>query len=270
MVDESSLVSTREFWDSNPCGFHGDYEARRAQRYAMEPWVPSYLERIAQNHERVLEVGCGQGVDSIKLCSILRPSASYIGIDYSPESVNQARQTSIELSNQLTVKPIYKVGNAEALEFPDNSFDAVYSMGVIHHTADEHRAIREIWRVLKPGGVAYIVLYRKWAPKVLAAKILRAVQRVFDAVLGTDRIIYKTLLKHQSSSRLYGTMYHECFGVPFMKWYTRADISKLFKDFSTVEISSVGPNLGRYSPSNSKGIDAHRFGYFWRIEAVKP
>src|SRR5207245_4997879 len=51
--------------------------------------------------------------------------------------------------------------DAENLDFNDNSFDLVYSHGVLHHTPDTARAVREIHRVLRPGGRAVVMLYHR-------------------------------------------------------------------------------------------------------------
>jgi ubiquinone/menaquinone biosynthesis C-methylase UbiE len=53
------------------------------------------------------------------------------------------------------------VGNAEKLEFEDCTFDVVYAFGVLHHTPDIGSAVREIFRVLKPNGTAYVMLYHR-------------------------------------------------------------------------------------------------------------
>jgi SAM-dependent methyltransferase len=263
--NESSLRSTRAFWDANPCGVHAAYEIQRAQRYAMEPWVPHLLERIVKRHRSLLEVGCGQGVDSIELCTA-RGLTHYVGIDYSPQSVQKAIENANSLRDQLNIIPEYQVGNAEALDFPDAVFDAVYSMGVLHHTADEAAAIREVHRVLKPGGVAYVCLYRKFAPKVAVAKGMRAAQRGLDLMLGTDRCIYRMLSNKSSSSRSFGTMFHECFGVPYMKWYSRAELNDLFADFDVTYMMAIGANLGHIVRPVGKPSP---IGYFWVIEATK-
>ena len=263
---EELLRTTRDFWDANPCGVHSDYEHQRSHRYAMEPWLPDILRDIAVRHHEILEVGCGQGVDSSLLCAGMDPGRKYIGIDYSSQSIEAAQRNAAMLGDRLSVKPEYHVGNAEALEFPDQRFDAVYSMGVLHHTADERQAIREVHRVLSVGGKAYIFLYRKYAPKVAVANALRAVQRGLDQLLGTDRCLYQFLKRRGTHSRLFGTMFHECFGVPYLKSYSRDEITMLFAAFSEVNLSSIGPNLGRLSPG---GTRAGHLGYFWFIAATK-
>jgi SAM-dependent methyltransferase len=263
---DDQLRTTRDFWDANPCGVHSEYIQQRDQRYAMEPWLPAILRDIATCHRAILEVGCGQGVDSSILIAQMVPSGSYIGIDYSPRSVEVAKRNAVLLADRFSVKPEYRVGNAEALAFDDEHFDAVYSMGVLHHTANERKAIEEVRRVLAPGGEAFIFLYRKYAPKVVAAKVLRGAQHAFDLLLGTDRCVYQLLKQRSTDTELFGTMFHECFGVPYMKWYSRREVMALFRAYSDVKLISIGANLGRYSPG---GKGPGPFGYFWFIRARK-
>ncbi len=125
---------------------------------------------------------------------------------------------------------MFEIGDAEALAFPDDTFDCVYSIGVIHHSADDRAAIRSLRRVLRQGGTAHVFLYRKWSPKVSVAKSLRAVQSLVDRLTGVDRSIYRALYGRHTE-RFLGTMLLECFGVPHMRWYSRAEMMDLFKDF---------------------------------------
>ena len=57
--------------------------------------------------------------------------------------------------------PDVQEADAEALPFSDASFDMVYSNGVLHHVPDIAKAIREVFRVLKPGGIVYLLLYHR-------------------------------------------------------------------------------------------------------------
>ncbi len=264
-MTSESLASTRAFWDANPCGVHADYEAQPTQRYAMEPWIPAVVHKVASRHLSVLEVGCGQGIDAMEFCQRLNPEAQYLGLDYSPRSLAIAAANAEHLRPSLRVIPEFRVGNAESLDIPSENFDAVYSMGVIHHTADEAAAIREIHRVLRPGGTAYVCMYRKPSPKVLVAKLLRALQWSADRILQTDRCVYAWLARWGTSHPLFGTMFHECFGVPYMKWYSRGDITSLFSAFHQYTLVPVGLNLGRLSHSRRPP----RWGYMWLIEATK-
>jgi SAM-dependent methyltransferase len=216
-------------------------------------------------HGSVLEIGCGQGIDSIMLCGLMKPGSRYVGIDYSPASIESAK-TNAASQSSLPVSPSYRVGNAEALDFTDGSFEAVYSMGVIHHTADPAKAIADARRVLRDGGTAYISLYRRPSLKVGAAKMLRGVQSGLDALTGSERCLYKMLRHAGSSSQTFGTMWLECFGVPYMEWYGRREIDGLFGAFSSVKIDAYGKNLGSMAPGGNAPTP---FGYLWFVEATK-
>ena len=78
-------------------------------------------------------------------------------IDLSPRSVTLARQRCALYGVTANIA----VGNAEQLEFADASFDHVNCYGVVHHTPSPRSAIKEIYRVLKPGGTASIAVYYK-------------------------------------------------------------------------------------------------------------
>ena len=55
------------------------------------------------------------------------------------------------------------IGNAEILSFEDESFDFVYSWGVLHHSPNTRKCFDEIYRVLRPGGKAKIMIYHKYS-----------------------------------------------------------------------------------------------------------
>ena len=233
-------------------------------KYGKEPWLIPLLKNLAKNNEYILEVGCGQGTDALTMCRMMEKGGRYVGVDYSDNSVKEAVSTAGGETN-LNVNPEFKVGNAEQLDIESDSVDYVYSMGVLHHTADEQAAISEIFRVLKPNGKACVILYRKGAPKVLIAKILRGIQSVFDMILRTDRVIYKWMLGHHMEDK-YGTMLVECFGVPYMKWYSRGGMHALFSAFQINELKPMGYNIPFVKP---RGNGRSSFGYLWVIEVEK-
>lgn len=236
------LEKTREFWDANPCGVHENYKATKNHRLKADPWVVEIIDKVNSYTGKILEVGCGQGVDSTLI------TLEYTGIDYSPESVATASRNGVALG--LGHK--YSVGNAEELEFSARSFDVYYSCGVLHHTNDEFKAIAEAHRVLKPSGTAFIALYNKASPKVFIALWLRKAQAALDALLETDRCIYKIIRKFGSYLGPFGTMFHECFGVPYLRGYSKKELENMFSAFSSVEIKSYG-----------------FMGYIWQIIAKK-
>ena len=99
--------------------------------------------------KRVLEIGCGRGVGVEILLSL---GAEHVtGFDFDPRMVALARQRLTRYSEKVRVF----VGDAEAIDAPDDSFDAVVDYGVIHHIPHWQLALKEIARVLKPGGTFY-------------------------------------------------------------------------------------------------------------------
>ena len=107
--------------------------------------------------KRVLEIGPGAGGHSALFA---RHGAKVTAIDITPARA-EATAAKFKLLGVEKRECSVMQGDAEALPFPDGSFDIVYSNGVLHHTSDTGKAVEETWRVLKPGGRAVIMLYCK-------------------------------------------------------------------------------------------------------------
>jgi SAM-dependent methyltransferase len=163
-TDTRDKRAVREFWQAASCGerlyletAERDGYARQAEeRYRLEPIIADFARFEASRGLRVLEIGVGLGADHQRFAEA---GARLTGIDLTERAVEHTRRrlSLFALSSNLSV------GDAEALEFPDASFDVVYSWGVLHHSPDTPRAIDEVWRVLKPGGIARIMIYHTWS-----------------------------------------------------------------------------------------------------------
>lgn len=99
--------------------------------------------------KRVLEIGCGRGVGVEILLSL--GAEQVTGFDLDPKMIALAQKRLIKYGKRARVF----VGDAEAVDAPSVSFDAVVDYGVIHHIPHWQKALKEIARVLKPGGVFY-------------------------------------------------------------------------------------------------------------------
>jgi SAM-dependent methyltransferase len=99
--------------------------------------------------ERVIDVGCGAGTDSLVAAQMVGPAGSVTGLDMTPEMLAKARASGAEMG---AVHVAFVEGEAEAIPFPDESFDVVISNGVIDLVPDKEAVFSEIGRVLGPGG----------------------------------------------------------------------------------------------------------------------
>jgi SAM-dependent methyltransferase len=146
-----------EFWNAEPCGtrYLGDgldFEAHARTRYTLEPHIAGFARFTAARGLRVLEIGVGVGSDYKQW---LEAGALATGVDLSPVSLDCARQRC----ERAGLHPDLHVADAEHLPFANDTFDVVYSYGVMHHSADTAACLREAQRVLRPGGEARIMVY---------------------------------------------------------------------------------------------------------------
>jgi arsenite methyltransferase len=109
---------------------------------------PFSLGRLERG-ERVFDLGCGAGTDSLVAALMVGPEGAVTGIDMTPEMVEKARAgaTALALENVSFVE-----GEAETLPFAEGSFDVVISNGVIDLIPDKGAVFAELHRVLVPGG----------------------------------------------------------------------------------------------------------------------
>ena len=155
--------NVRSFWNSKSCGeIYGSghseleyYVSQSTERYKLEPYIKQFAKFFEGANKRVLEIGVGMGADHAEWAKAV---PSYLaGIDLTQRAVEHTRRRLSVLGLSSDVR----VADAEALPFFDNSFDVVYSWGVLHHTPDTAKAISEAFRVLRPGGIARIMIYHK-------------------------------------------------------------------------------------------------------------
>ncbi|HWP55278.1 MAG TPA: class I SAM-dependent methyltransferase [Pyrinomonadaceae bacterium] len=105
---------------------------------------------------RVLDVGCGSGW-AMRLLADYAVNGRVTGIDISDEMVNLARESSRSHPNTD-----FEVASAEQLPFPDNEFTYAFSMESLYYYRNIPKALKEIQRVLKPGGSFFAVVDLYW------------------------------------------------------------------------------------------------------------
>lgn len=265
---EEEKQRARKQWGSDPAGavygrehdfgsreFFEEVERHRYQEYA--PWMPDVMGFNEHAGERLLEVGCGMGTD---LLQFARGGAICTGVDLTPRSIEISRHR-FELYG---VPGTFLIADGERLPFPDGSFDVVYSNGVLHHTPDTEGAVQEIHRILRPGGIAKVMLYYRhslnyWGEIMLHRGLLRG-----------------QLLRGDTPEQIMGRFVEVGEETdPLVKVYSRSQARQLFKSFRIIEfevdqmIRAEFYALGRMMPESFFNALRKRFGWNLIITARK-
>lgn len=220
----------REQWGQDPCGaeyerehelgtkeFFDSVERYRYEEYA--PWMPRLMEFAKFRDARLLEVGCGMGTD---LLQFARGGARCVGVDLTPRSIEITRHRF----NLYGADGDFMISDGERLPFADESFDVVYSNGVLHHTPDTEGAISEVHRVLRSGGTAKIMLYHRNSLNYWLEIVARR------GLLGGEFLRGRSA--EEIMSRVIEFSAHEAR--PLVKVYSRREASRLFSVFRVVKI----------------------------------
>ena len=115
---------------------------------------------------RVLDVGCGTG-GLVALLAARHPRSSFVGVDLSEVMLDRAWRRHGGLPNLRLVR-----GDAMRLPLPDGAFDVVLSLASIKHWPEPGRGVRELLRVLSPGGRAFVMEADREAPREVAARFV--------------------------------------------------------------------------------------------------
>jgi ubiquinone/menaquinone biosynthesis C-methylase UbiE len=156
-----------------------DQGVQAAFRDIFPPLVEDLLTDIA-GIRRGLDVGCGPGQFTILIAERL-PGAEIWGIDLAPTMIELARRHAAASSAAARVH--FEVADVAHLPFADGRFDAVLSSGSIKHWPDQLGALREMYRVLAPGGRAFIGEMNRVAPReAIAAQRARLRHGLFRLI----------------------------------------------------------------------------------------
>lgn len=210
-----------DFWNNASCGEdlyltnndRAGFALQAEERYRLEPYIHDFAGFASSFGLRVLEIGVGLGADH--QC-FAEAGADLYGVDLTERAIEHTRRRLevFELKSNLSV------GDAEALEFPTESFDLVYSWGVLHHSPDTQKAITEVWRVLKKGGCARVMIYHKYSMIGLMLWLRYAL------LLGKP---FRSLT----------SIYSEYLESPGTKAYSVTEALSLFSAFSNVSIKTI-------------------------------
>lgn len=231
----------QRFWDTHPCGGQWtNYAEYMAWIQRAEPYGYSIVGQYDWTQKRDLDIGCGQGA----LANYLpRLGATVVGVDMSAVSLLRTMAGAAEVGNVDRVR--LSAADAGHLPFPTDCFDAVSSMGVLHHTPDTRKGVQELHRVLIPGGLAIVMLYRSGNPKWWMTWVMRGLSRlVYSFTREPQAIANRLRARHRADDRR-GTALMELFGVPVLKAFSNRQACQMFGMFSEIRISNHQPGFGR-------------------------
>jgi 2-polyprenyl-3-methyl-5-hydroxy-6-metoxy-1,4-benzoquinol methylase len=168
-----TIDDVRRYWDARPCnirhslkevGTREYFDEVEARKYFVEPHIPGFAEFERWNGKRVLEIGCGLGTDTVRFA---RAGARVTAVDLSEESLDLARKRAAVFGLQDRIT-FYRA-DAERLSevVPADTYDLVYSFGVIHHTPRPQNVIAEMRKYMGPASSLKIMVYHRYSYKVL-------------------------------------------------------------------------------------------------------
>jgi ubiquinone/menaquinone biosynthesis C-methylase UbiE len=181
----------------HPVGSDKFFEELEDYRFDKLDYLTRVVDFSAYGGKRVLEVGCGIGIDLVRFAS---HGAMVTGIDLAEVAIELARKNFA----CHRVSGDFRTMDGENLQFPDHSFDLVYAHGVLQYANDPAGMIREIHRVLKPRGEAILMVYNRYS-------WLNALSKLFGVTL-----------EHEDA--------------PVLRKYSISEFRKMLSQFSRIEI----------------------------------
>jgi SAM-dependent methyltransferase len=180
------------------------YDEKRKFRYELQDYMLDFYKYRDFAGKKVLEIGCGAGIDSNEFAS---NGAIMISVDFT--------EIAVKLTRDLTRKYNGEAARCSAtiLPFKNRAFDVVYSFGVVHHVPDIDRVLGEISRVLKPGGIFMGMVYNK--------------NSLLYAYLMYHYGIKEGLIQKMSEEHLISHFSERREGCPYTRAYTTDEFSEL-------------------------------------------
>lgn len=247
-VDHNLQECNKQWWDQNPMSYDWHktitlsegtsefFDQIDSRFFNSSPYFKGerLFERLIPfgrlRGKRVLEIGCGLGAHA-QLIS--RAECSFTAIDLSPRAVELTKR-------RLSLKgiiPDVRTMDAEEMEFENEEFDFVWTWGVIHHSANPERIMREVHRVLKPSGEFRLMVYHRRS-LVTCIAIIRG-------------MLSGKLFRYRSISGILN-FYSDGY---IARFYTKAELAKLLIacGFVTKAIHVLG-QTSELIPIRSKGV----------------
>ena len=160
---QNNYSAIRDYWDENihdlgiassPVGTPAFFRELDEYRFSKLEYLPEIIDFNRFKNKNLLEVGCGIGTDLVRFA---KAGAIVTGIDISISAIELANQNF----SQQGLSADLRIMNGEATEFKDNTFDAIYAFSVLQYSLNAQKMVNEMYRVLKPGGEAILMVYNR-------------------------------------------------------------------------------------------------------------
>jgi ubiquinone/menaquinone biosynthesis C-methylase UbiE len=253
---ENLNAQVEKYWQAEPCGTSSDivgeverhsrewFETVEKHRYEVEPYIHAVAQFTRHRGKTVLEIGVGAGTDHLQWA---RAGTDLHGVDLTEAAIATTRQ---RLALYGLTSKLQKV-DAETLPFEDGKFDVVYSWGVIHHSETPEKIVKEVRRVLKPGGQFIGMFYQR--PSLVTLRVWVK----HGLLAGKPWRSFADVLHHHVES--IGT-----------KAYTIAEMQRMFGEFRDVQVT---PILTYYDTRELPGFAVkflpQSLGWFLAIRATR-
>lgn len=287
-----SINEVRTFWNTNPCGSRDSLQQNKIKyfneiaykRYLKEWHIPIVANFSNFKNFDVLEIGCGLGTDGLQF---RRNNARYVGVDLTPTAIEMTK----EHFRLFGFQGKFLVVNAEKLPFTDNTFDHIYSFGVIHHSPNTEAIVQEMHRVLRPGGSFCVMVYNKTSINYyIEIMFLRKMFRLLlypscmpmfiSKITGLDKGKLhdhrNIMLSKKMSKQEWININTDGPGCPLAKIYNKNEALCLFKKFEDVKTEvwffdkSHWPFIGRLLPRYVCRLLGRYWGWHRIIYGRKP
>jgi ubiquinone/menaquinone biosynthesis C-methylase UbiE len=281
MQDSDNLQGNiRNWWETNPMTYDWgkalsyeegslDFYREIDRRFWKAAWFAHkagdepfsrLIDYARLRGKRALEIGCGAGAITAQLAKI---GAVVTAIDLTPHAIALTRRRFELFGLSGDIRQM----DAERLEFPDETFDFVWSWGVIHHSANTENIIGEIHRVLKNGGEARVMVYHRHSINFWVGLIL------------IHGLLFGELLRYSVQE-----LCNKYSDGLIAKYYTSPQMKKMFQNyFRFVETDIYGQKnevwqipgsrfknvLNSITPNSLVWWMTRRFGGFLFIRAIK-
>ena len=261
---------TKVNWSEAPCGTNYTeektlsrkyFEEIEKHRYHTHPWIKESIDGFKINGKDVLEIGFGAGTDHLNLA---RRGGKMHGIDLTirHHEITHKRLSLYGFKSNLII------GDTERLPYENETFDFVYSFGVVHHTPDTKKAVAEVYRVLKPGGRCWLSVYHK--------------DSIFFwwSIFGVEYLLKKGWRKRSLQQQLSLIEYPNINENMVIKLYKRKEFEMMFHNFNDVkthirhlipiDIAYASAFYNNpYNPNPLLSKIGRKFGWYIVLDALK-